>query len=140
MSESRFGDDRLLDGGPGEDVLIGNAGADRQILGGEGQDLLSGGTGNDGLDGGPDNDVLFPGTGQANGLRALGGPGEDTLYVGASARLVDCGPGGDRVVLSGYADETIRVGGSVTQFVDCEQRVTGADLGQAPSLLRVLGR
>ena len=41
-----------------------------------------------------------------------GGNGDDTLYVGASARLVDCGPGNDRVLLSGYADETIRVGGS----------------------------
>ena len=72
--------------------------------------------------------------------RMYGGDGNDTLYVGASARLVDCGPGADRVVLSGYADETIRVGGSVTEFVDCEQTTTGADLGQAPSLLRLLGR
>ena len=66
--------------------------------------------------------------------------GDDTLYVGASARVVDCGPGNDRVVLSGYADETIRVGGSPTEFTDCEQRTTGADLGRAPTLLGALGR
>ncbi len=72
--------------------------------------------------------------------RMYGGDGADTLYVGASATVVDCGPGNDRVLLSGYADETIRVGGSPTTFTDCEQRTTGADLGQAPSLLGSLGR
>jgi Ca2+-binding RTX toxin-like protein len=41
-----------VDGGPGDDVLIGSHGAD-VLLGGEGDDVLSGGPGIDVLDGGP---------------------------------------------------------------------------------------
>ena len=36
LGESRFGDDRELNGGPGDDVLMVNAGADKLILGGDG--------------------------------------------------------------------------------------------------------
>jgi Ca2+-binding RTX toxin-like protein len=77
-------------------------------------------------------------TGDALGTRMYGGAGDDTLYVGASARVVDCGPGSDRVVLSSYADETIRDGGSRTQFVDCERMGVGLDFAQAPTLLGAL--
>ena len=49
-----------------------------------------------------------------------GGDGDDAFYVGASTLVVDCGAGYDRVMLTGYAEETIRVGGSRTQFSGCE--------------------
>ena len=39
LGESRFGDDRELNGGPGDDVILGNAGAEKVILGGDGNDL-----------------------------------------------------------------------------------------------------
>jgi Ca2+-binding RTX toxin-like protein len=43
-----------VDGGAGDDVLIGSAGADT-LLGGEGDDVLEGGPG---LDGGPGNNIV----------------------------------------------------------------------------------
>lgn len=47
-----------VDGGPGDDVLVGSAGPDT-LLGGEGDDVLEGGPGFDILDGGPGNNVLI---------------------------------------------------------------------------------
>jgi len=47
-----------IDGGPGNDVLIGSAGADT-LIGGDGDDVLEGGPGFDVLDGGPGNNVLI---------------------------------------------------------------------------------
>jgi Ca2+-binding RTX toxin-like protein len=47
-----------LDGGAGDDVLIGGAGDD-VLLGGEGDDVLLGGAGNDTLDGGPGDNVVL---------------------------------------------------------------------------------
>jgi Ca2+-binding RTX toxin-like protein len=73
-------------------------------------------------------------TTDATGTRMFGGAGDDTLYVGASAKVVDCGPGNDRVVLSAFAERTIKVRRSRTQFTGCERTVTGADLGKAPTL------
>ena len=49
-----------LDGGAGDDVLIGGAGNDT-LLGGEGDDVLIGGPGLDTLDGGPGDDVVIQG-------------------------------------------------------------------------------
>jgi Ca2+-binding RTX toxin-like protein len=47
-----------LDGGAGDDVLIGGDGADT-LLGGAGDDVLIGGPGNDTIDGGPDDNVII---------------------------------------------------------------------------------
>ena len=47
-----------LDGGDGDDVLIGGAGDDT-LLGGAGDDVLLGGPGNDTLDGGPGDNVVI---------------------------------------------------------------------------------
>jgi Ca2+-binding RTX toxin-like protein len=47
-----------LDGGNGDDVLLGSAGNDT-LLGGQGDDVLIGGPGQDTLDGGPGNNILI---------------------------------------------------------------------------------
>jgi Ca2+-binding RTX toxin-like protein len=47
-----------IDGGAGNDVLVGSPGAD-VLLGDEGDDVLEGGPGLDGLDGGPGDNVLI---------------------------------------------------------------------------------
>ena len=47
-----------VDGGPGDDVLIGSAGAD-VLLGDDGDDVLEGGPGLDVLDGGPGNNTVI---------------------------------------------------------------------------------
>ena len=48
----------ILDGGDGDDVLIGSSGNDT-ILGGAGDDILNGGPGQDILDGGPGANILI---------------------------------------------------------------------------------
>jgi Ca2+-binding RTX toxin-like protein len=57
-----------VDGGDGDDVLIGGAGADT-LLGGAGDDVLIGGPGNDTLDGGPGDNVVLGLVG-ANAVRS----------------------------------------------------------------------
>lgn len=47
-----------VDGGPGNDIIVGSAGDD-VLLGGEGDDILIGGAGFDTLDGGPGNNTLI---------------------------------------------------------------------------------
>ena len=47
-----------LDGGDGDDVLLGGAGNDT-LLGGAGDDVLLGGAGNDTLDGGPGSNIVL---------------------------------------------------------------------------------
>ena len=47
-----------IDGGPGNDVLVGSAGDDT-LIGGDGDDVLNGGPGLDVLDGGPGSNVLI---------------------------------------------------------------------------------
>src|SRR5207253_1633187 len=47
-----------IDGGDGDDVLLGSAGNDT-ILGGLGDDVLIGGAGSDVLDGGPGDNVVL---------------------------------------------------------------------------------
>lgn len=71
-----------LDGGIGNDVLIGGAASD----------YLSGGPGNDALEGGGGDDVINGGTG-ADTLE--GGGGRDILVGGAGNDLIDGGSGFD---------------------------------------------
>lgn len=72
-----------VDGGDGNDTIIGHAGADL-ILGGRGNDSISAGDGNDTLSGGDGNDVLRGDAGhdvlrgQMNNDRLFGGEGDDT--------------------------------------------------------------
>ena len=49
-----------LDGGAGDDVLVGSDGND-VLLGRDGDDVLLGGPGQDTLDGGPGNNILIQG-------------------------------------------------------------------------------
>ncbi|MBV8685105.1 MAG: hypothetical protein JOZ90_02445 [Alphaproteobacteria bacterium] len=80
------GDDRL-DGGGGDDVLLGDAGRDR-LLGGDGNDGLVGGAGDDRLYGGAGDDLL------------RGEDGRDFLQGGAGAdtfQFLDGDTGVDRI-------------------------------------------
>jgi hypothetical protein len=64
-----------LDGGPGNDVLVGGNGFET-LRGGPGNDILIGGAGNDVLDGGEGRDLLS------------GGLGGDTIYGGGEQDIV----------------------------------------------------
>jgi Ca2+-binding RTX toxin-like protein len=48
----------IVDGGLGDDLLVGSPGADT-LFGGEGDDVLLGGAGLDLLDGGPGNNIVI---------------------------------------------------------------------------------
>ena len=76
----------MVDGGPGNDDLVGADGWDR-MEGGEGDDRLQGGRWADELDGGPGDDLIVAGPGYPRDEYATvltGGPGADRL-VGESA-------------------------------------------------------
>jgi hypothetical protein len=108
-----------LNGGAGDDVLIGDEGANR-INGGNGDDRIEGAGGDDQLAGGIGEDS------------ASGGDGADLIRASESderhhdgINLVTCGPGEDRVVLA-------RAGTRVHE--DCERTWT-LDGGFAPFLI-----
>ena len=100
------GEDNILEGRNGDDLLYGGpAGGDDTMSGGNGDDRVFGGRGNDILTGGEGSDYL------------KGGPGEDTLIV----------DGNDMDVLYGGPDQdTFRFfpsdlgGGSIGDFTDGE--------------------
>jgi Ca2+-binding RTX toxin-like protein len=73
--ETRFGDDRLLSGGPGDDVLMGGAGDRPPRRGRPGDDLLGGG---------PGTTAWTAATATTCSLRRLG-PGERPAGVGGRA-------------------------------------------------------
>lgn len=91
----RGGNDRLVGLG-GDDTLIGDLGND-VLLGGAGNDTLLGGKGNDRLEGGAGNDIL------------QGGPGNDRLNGGDGNDVLIGGPGRD--TLRGGKGNDILIGG-----------------------------
>lgn len=80
-----------LNGGAGNDVIVGSDRADR-IDGGAGNDLIFGLDGNDVIAGGAGNDVILGGAGND---RIDGGSGNDLLIGGPGFDLLDGGPGFD---------------------------------------------
>jgi Ca2+-binding RTX toxin-like protein len=94
-----------LEGGPGDDRLIGQAGRDT-LQGDAGNDLLDGHGEIDYLDGGPGDDVM------------QGGEGPDSLYAGGSINepgpagqdILDGGPGNDSLSDEDALDTTPEIG------------------------------
>ncbi len=113
-----------VDGGDGNDTVIGHAGADL-ILGGRGNDSISAGAGHDTLSGGDGNDVLRGEAGhdvlrgQMNNDRLIGGDGDDT-----------CDGGGGDDILSGDAgyDSLLgSTGNDVLSGGDGRDKILGGD-------------
>jgi Ca2+-binding RTX toxin-like protein len=97
LSRDDLADD--LQGGSGDDMLIG-AGGDDTLMGGSGADLLLGDWGNDRLLGGGGDDILRGGLGAD---RLVGGAGFDTFTFGMIAAPAafgfEAGVGADRDVV-----------------------------------------
>ncbi len=103
------GEDNIMKGGDGDDVLYGGpAGGDDMMYGGNGDDRVFGGRGDDTLTGGEGNDVL------------KGGPGEDTLIAdGNEMDVLNGGPDDDTFqFFSGNIG-----GGTIQDFTDGEDMI-----------------
>ncbi|HSL01336.1 MAG TPA: hypothetical protein VK869_13460 [Rubrobacteraceae bacterium] len=89
-----------LNGGPGDNRLIGSNGRD-QISGGGGDDFIKGLRSRDVLNGGAGNDTIIAGPRHESALDTVtGGKGNDRIRVRnrpAAKDVVDCGSGFDRV-------------------------------------------
>ncbi len=138
LDVSAFNSDRpvTLQGGAGNDVLIGSAGADNLtggdgddtlngndgddiLRGSAGNDVLDGGNGNDGLSGGADGDDITAGSGNdtaygGSGIDIIrGGTGDDTLFGGLGADIVNGEDGTDQLA-GGSGDNSADVDDVVT--------------------------
>lgn len=91
------GGDDTIDGGEGNDVILGQGGND-SLTGGMGNDSVVGGVGADFLSGGDGNDTL------------LGGFGADTLQLGSGDNLAEGGLFSDRFTFDDLGNTTI-IGG-----------------------------
>ncbi len=90
------GNDMLMGGG-GDNLLIGGTGNDT-LYGADGDDVLLGGSGNDDLLGGNGNDVLVGGSGNDN---LCGGNGRDLIIGGEDHDDID-GGADDDILIGGY--------------------------------------
>jgi Ca2+-binding RTX toxin-like protein len=80
-----------IDGGAGNDILNGSAGAER-ITGGEGDDQINGNGGSDWINGAAGDDVITAGNGRDV---IYGGPGNDDVTAGGGRDFVRGGIGND---------------------------------------------
>jgi len=81
----------LIDGGTGNDIIVGSSGID-SIFGGDGNDLINGGSGNDLINGNDGDDSL---SGDAGSDTVFGDLGVDALLGGLGDDLLDGGFGND---------------------------------------------
>lgn len=131
------GADRLV-GTRRPDVIVGRGGDD-VIIGLGGDDRLSGGAGNDQVN-------LF---GEADGLRARGGPGDDRFKVYTSSDIEVSGDSGrDQLEVIAYSDTAdqwlsidYRVGEITSTVYDAVVSVVGIEATdvRAPTLTETLG-
>lgn len=109
------GNDRLISGGTGHDILHGEAGEDI-IYGGPGPDYLVGGPNDDFLDGDDGNDVLSGGPGRdrvsgEEGINVVNGDeGNDRLFPGAPGSTANGGADDDTLVPDPAAGGTLSGG------------------------------
>ena len=92
----------VVDGGVGNDQLIGGWGAD-VLFGGGGRDIIAGRFGSDMIDGYSGHDTLRGGSGDDH---IEGGSGDDIITGGAGSNTIDAGAGDD-IVFGGSGQDVI---------------------------------
>jgi len=127
----------VVDGGSGNDLLIGSAAGDDftagsgddELIGNDGNDVLRAGSGEDILRGGEGNDLFQGYDGEEASLtRAFGGVGNDTFSFVAGRSQIDAGVGSD-VIQIGAGHHTVSTGtGLDTVKVLDEASVDGLSL------------
>ena len=126
----------LLDGGAGDDIILGED-DDDTLLGGEGDDFLDGGIDDDSLEGGAGEDTLLGGQGDDfldggdGDDSAEGGIGNDTLTGGAGVDTLSGGDDRDVFRVDGAND-----GGDGTGRVD---QIFGGSGGDDLDTLEIAG-
>lgn len=93
----------VIDGGAGNDFLVGSRGADT-INGGDGNDIIIGNGGMNTLNGGAGDDTLYgynPQQLEYGGVSFTGGAGNDTFYVSGGGNGIADLDSGDTVFLHG---------------------------------------
>jgi Ca2+-binding RTX toxin-like protein len=102
-----------IDGGKGDDIIMGSSGDDK-IRGGSGDDLVMGGGGNDDIDGGKGNDII------------MGGDGNDKIHGGRGNDFMMGGDGNDKVygdqgrddVYGGQGKDWVQGGSKEQNFIE----------------------
>ncbi len=102
-----------IDGGKGDDIIMGSSGDDT-IRGGSGDDIIFGGGGNDNIDGGRGNDII------------MGGDGNDQIHGGRGNDFVMGGDGNDKVygdqgrddVYGGQGNDWVQGGSKEQNFIE----------------------
>jgi VCBS repeat-containing protein len=134
----RSGNDNLVDGGTGNDVIDTGPGADT-INGGGGNDTLNGGKGMDTVRGEAGNDTLY---GSEDNDTLTGGPGVDTIYGGSGDDTIRGGSENDTLyggsgkdtiygdenndtIVGGFGADNLYGNGGVDTFVYLDNRDTG---------------
>jgi hypothetical protein len=124
------GDDRLI-GGAGDDCLEGGFDSD-QLIGEGGDDRLTGGSGDDLLDGGPGADDLLGGegidslAGGAGGDRLWGGGARDSIRGGDGADVLR-GQGGNDRLYGGAGPDRLLGGGGADVVTEVPAAYTASD-------------
>lgn len=117
----------VIDGGAGDDVLIGTTSNDT-IVGGDGNDVISSRQGNDTVNGGAGDDVINGGSGDdfvmgdADNDNITGGDGNDTLDGGFGNDVMN-GDNGRDSMIGGFGDD-LMIGGNDNDFLSGD---TGED-------------
>ena len=97
-----------LVGGAGADTIVGGSGPRNLLSGGDGSDVISGGGGFDAVNGNKGDDTIDGGAGPG-GDWLLGGQGNDLIGAHAGPNILNGNLGSD-VVVGGDGDDTVRGG------------------------------
>ena len=113
---SGVGGNDTLDGGAGNDLLVGDG---ESPLGTAGDDILLGGSGDDTLHG----DFEVAGSGQGGNDTLLGGAGDDLLHGGGGSDFMNGGSGEDTATFDGDAAD-FQIQSQGNQFLVTDSRPT----------------